>query len=323
MKWGVLGAGNLMRRVSKSFAAVKGQGVELYAIGAHGLESAKEKAERFGAQKYYGSYEELLADPEVDVVYIPTRNPFHKDVAIQALNAGKPVLLEKPFTINAEEAQAVVDCARKNDVFLLEAMWTRYLPVNRKVKEWVDGGYIGEVKQIFSDFGYPTRPNPNGRLYMANAGGGALYDIGIYCLSYSYYIMGGKDPVSFSTSAEMYEPTDVDVANSTILTYDTGATALFTSSLNSMTKQQAVIYGTQGMITVEAPFWKATKATMNTRMGTYTCEFVPKEEGFEFELLEVERCLKAGLKESPAMPLDETVRIMKMNDKLQAAWRNK
>jgi len=322
MKWGVIGAGNLMRRMGKSFAALKNQGVEIYAVAARSPEDVEKKKQLVKAEVYYDSYDKLLADPEVEIVYIPTQNLYHKDCAIKALKAGKPVLLEKPFTITGDEAQEIMDCARENNVFCMEGMWTRCMPAVKKAKAWIDEGRIGSVRQLYGDIGWGAGIRPFGRLYAPNAGGGAFYDGGIYCLSIAYYLMGGQDPVDFATMAEMYEPTDVDVHSSTILRYADGAHAVMMNGIDTTSRQDIMVYGTEGVIIIESPFWKATKAVLNRYDGTHEeFEFVPAEEGFEFELLEVERCVKEGLKESPIMPLEESVRIMRLVDKMQAAWR--
>ena len=175
IRWGILGPGSIANQFAKGLqAAPDGQ---LVAVGSRDLQRAEAFAEQYDAPNRHGSYEELVADPEVDAIYVATPHPFHKENSILCLEAGKAVLCEKPFTVNAAEAAEIVAVARAKKVFLMEAMWSRYLPIIVQVRKWLDEGAIGEPLQVNADFGFRAGVNPEGRLFSPALAGGALLDV--------------------------------------------------------------------------------------------------------------------------------------------------
>jgi len=316
MKWGVMGPGNIVRRINESFKVTDGP--EIYAIASRSIEKAKAAAERYGAQKYYGSYEELAKDPDVDIVYVSTVNTQHPACAMMAMEAGKPVLCEKPIAMTAKEAKMMIDCAKANNVFFMEGMWTRYIPAVVQAKKWIDEGRIGKLRQITADFSYYTPYTPDNRAFIKSAGGSSLLEVGVYGITLSYFLTGQE---ATNVRAMANFKGDVDDSCTLLLGFGDETIAMVSSGYCGNSVQEAWLMGEAGQIHLPTPFWKATKAELVTNDGVKEVfEFVPKAEGFEFELLEVERCVREGLKESPTMPWSESIRIMELTDKIQTIW---
>lgn len=317
MKWGIMGPGNIVRRVSKSFAVAGGP--EMFAIASRSEEKAKAAAEAYHASKWYGSYEELVRDADVDVVYVATPACKHMEHTCLALEAGKPVLCEKPFAVTEEEARRMVDCARANHVFLMEAMWTRYIPSVLKARQWVDEGRIGKIMSIQADMGfYGSKEAPAKPTLPVESLGGML-DVGVYTLSIATFILR-KLPVDIRALGT-FNTFGMDVQSAAILRYDGGELATLSNSLLSESANEVWIYGIDGKIHIPKWFWCAQRAELYPRDGQpEVFEYHTQAEGFEFELIEVERCLCEGLKESPTMPLDESVSIIETIDRIRSVW---
>jgi len=179
--WGILGAGNIATRFAADLTNLPD--AALVAVGSRSAAKAAEFAAKFDCKRSYGSYAELVNDPDVDVVYIATPHPFHKEHTIQCLQHGKAVLCEKPMAINEQQVREMAKCARENDVFLMEAMWTRFLPVIKTVRQWLEGKKIGDIRMLSADFGFRTGWNPQGRLLNPDLAGGALLDVGVYIIA--------------------------------------------------------------------------------------------------------------------------------------------
>lgn len=316
MRWGIMGPGNIIKRVSKSFDVLENHSI--YAIGSRSSKRAEAAAELYGAVKYYGSYNELVDDKDVDAIYIATPHPQHIDCAILALEAGMPVLCEKPITINADEARKMAACAKKNGVFLMEAMWSRFFPVTLKAKSWIAEGLIGDVRQVWVDFGGLSPFDPQSRIFNPDLAGGALLDVGIYTVSFVSNIMNGVQPEIIKSIADIGS-TGVDEQNAVIFGYSNGQLAMLSSAVRTTTDHTAIIYGTKGSIEIKN-FWHPVRAVL--KVSGQETEYVNKSEaeGFEYEIEEVERCLKAGLLESPLMTWKESIDIMETMDKIKADW---
>jgi predicted dehydrogenase len=316
VRWGILGAGSIAKRFSEGVQSLPD--AEVVAVGSRTQEKADAFADEFGIPHRHASYEALVADPDVDVVYVATPHPMHKVNTMLALNAGKPVLCEKPFTINAREAEEAVRTAREKQLFLMEGMWTRYFPAMYEVRRLLKEGAIGEPRMLQADFGFRGTLNPEGRLFNPALGGGALLDVGIYPVSLSSMIFGEPDRVTgLATMAE----TGVDEQAGIVLGYPGGQIAVLSTAVRTNTPWDAVILGTDGRISIHSPWWKPEKLTV-VRSGQpdETIELKSEGTGFNYEAAEVGRCLRAGQLESGVMPLDETVSVMRTLDTLRSQW---
>jgi predicted dehydrogenase len=314
-RWGVLSTGRIAGVFATGLASLPD--AELLAVGSRSAAGAAAFAERFHVPRAYASYDELVADPDIDAVYIATPHSSHAADALRAIAAGKAVLCEKPFTINATEAAAVVAAARARGVFLMEAMWTRFLPAFVAIREQIAAGRIGEVRMLTADFGFRTAVNPASRLFDPALGGGALLDVGVYCVSLASMLFG--QPESIRSLANLGS-TGVDEQAAILLGHATGAMALLATATRTATPHEAVILGTDGMIRVAAPWWATREYRITAGGVTEDCPLPPLGNGYAHEAAEVARCVRAGLTESPVMPLDETVAIMRTLDALRAQW---
>lgn len=315
-RWGIMGTGS----IAKSFARGLQDTPNAYltAVGSRTQESADIFGERFSVPVRCPSYQDLAELTDIDAIYISTPHPFHKDNAIMCLEAGKPVLCEKPFAINSLEAEIMVRTARDNGVFLMEAMWSRYLPVMQQVRKWLDQGAIGEIRWVSADFGFRANMDPQSRLFNPELGGGALLDVGIYVTSFASFVLG-PHPDKIHALAELGD-TGVDEQNTLLLGYDNGSMAVLTSAVRTATPQEARIVGTEGIISIESPFYKAEKATLTAGDHVEEIELIISGNGYNYEAEEVGNCLNRGLLESSTMPLDETIAIMRVLDNARAQW---
>ena len=317
VKWGIIGTGWIAHQFVTDLAHAS-NGVA-YAVGSRSQKSADEFAHNHGVSRAYPTYEELVNDPDVDAVYIGTPHPFHKDNALLALRAGKAVLCEKPFTVNRGELEEVVSYAREHKLFLMEAMWSRYIPAIVKVREWIAAGKIGEVRLVKADLGFRSDWNPEGRLLNPKLGGGALLDVGIYPISFASMIFG-PHPDSVSSTVHIGE-TGVDEHFSMLLSYDDGKTAALNGGIRLKMLEEAHVFGTEGLIIVEGTLVNPKSASLY--VGDEKVETFEDDRtsiGYCFEAEEVGRCLEAGLTESPVMPLEESLAIMNLLDQVRAQW---
>ncbi|MBD2843887.1 Gfo/Idh/MocA family oxidoreductase [Paenibacillus sp. IB182496] len=311
-----MGAGNISRKFAKDLAYA--EGAELTAVASQTLEKAEKFAAELSIPRAYGSYEEFLKDDNVDIVYIGTLHPMHLEGILQCLRAGKAVLCEKPFTMNAEEAAEAVRVAREHDTFLMEAMWTRYLPPLVQARQWIEAGKIGEVVQVHANFGFNAGWNPGGRLLDKKLGGGALLDAGIYPVSFASMIFG-RQPDRISSTAHLGE-TGVDERFSALFEYDGGQTALLSGAVRLRLSNNAYVYGTEGFIHLPN-FLFGPSATLHANGEEPVVFDEPREaNGYNFEAEEAMRCLREGRKESAIMPLDETQAVMQTLDTLRRQW---
>lgn len=316
IRWGILGLGTIARAFATGLTAVPD--AKLVAVGSRSVFKAKEFAKEFGAARTHGSYEDLAKDPEVDAIYIATPHPMHKEDAILCLNHGKAVLCEKPFCVNAKELEEVVAAARAQNVFLMEAMWTRFMPVMAKVREWLAAGRIGDPRLVTADFGFRCAWDPASRLLAPSLAGGGLLDVGIYTVAFTAMVFGAK-PSRITGFAHLGE-TGVDEQAAFVLGYPGGGLASLTCAVRTNTPHGARIDGTDGRIDIPAPFWKATRAVLTVGSQTETIEAPHKANGYEYEAMEVGRCLRAGLVESPIIPLDESLALMRILDQLRGQF---
>lgn len=316
VKWGIMGPGT----ISSKFASdlVQSDQAELVAVASKTKGKAEKFASEYNVSRFYNNYEEFVRDEEVEIVYIGTLHPMHKEGALQCLKAGKAVLCEKPFTMNAQEAEELIQVARENDTFLMEAMWTRYLPSVVQTRKWIEEGRIGEIKMLTANFGFDIGWAPESRLLDKKLGGGALLDAGIYPVSFASMIYG-QQPLSIKSSAHIGK-TGVDEQFSALFEYENGKTAMLNASVRLNLSNDAFIYGSEGYIHLPN-FLFGESASLN-RPGVEVLEFKDERNlnGYIFEAEEAMKCLRAGKKESQIMPLDETHNIMKTMDILREQW---
>jgi len=316
VRWGILGLGSIARSFATGLRALPE--AELLAVGSRTAEKAAAFGDEFGAPHRHGSYADLANDPDVDAIYIATPHSFHKENSLLCLEAGKAVLCEKPFTINAREAEEVIRTARDRQVFLMEAMWSRFLPVMVKVRQWLADGAIGEVRMLHASFAFRAGWDPEGRLLNPELGGGGLLDIGVYTVSLAFMVFGGA-PARITTQAHLGD-TGVDEQAAITFGYDQGELAQLTCGIRINVPDHARIFGTEGWIEVPH-FWHATQATLFAGEGDpETIEIPEQGNGYEYEAAEVAQCLEDGKLESDVMPLDETLAIMRTMDQVREQW---
>ncbi|MBH1940289.1 Gfo/Idh/MocA family oxidoreductase [Mobilitalea sibirica] len=317
IKWGIIGTGWISTMFATALSSI--ENTEMAAVASRDLGRAKDFAEKFKIKKAYGSYEELVKDPDVDVVYIGTPHSEHKDNAAMSIQNGKAVLCEKPITLNQKETQYLISLAKEHKVFLMEAMWTKFLPATRKVKSWLKDKRIGEVQHYKVSFGYYTKFDINSRLFNPDIAGGALLDVGIYPITYVTHMME-KLPDQIISSAVIGK-SNVDEQNVIIFKYKEGILADLSSSVAVNTGKDAVIVGDKGKIVVPN-FWMAETAMLydaeNNLVESFSEPFAVN--GYVYEAEEVNRCLREGKLESEVVPLKDTLDIMKIMDEIRADW---
>jgi predicted dehydrogenase len=314
VRWGIVATGAIARTFATDLA--KDPDSTLVAVGSRNAAKAAEFAGRFGAERSYGSYAELAADTSLDAVYVATPHSQHAEVALAVIGTGTAVLCEKPLTLNGTEAITVANEARRRNVFCMEAMWTRFLPAIARVRELVADGAIGEVRQVSADFGTAVRFDPAHRMFDIALGGGALLDLGVYPLSFASMLLG--QPAAVRAVARL-APTGADVSTAVLATYLSGAQALLSCSAEVDSGQEATVAGTLGRIHVHRPFWHPTVLTLHRAGREVERIALPATGlGYVHEAAEVVRCLREGLTESPVMPLDETVTVMRTMDEIRA-----
>ena len=313
-RWGILGPG----RIAYNFADAIGviPGAQVYAVGSRSLERAKSFAQKYGAPKAYNLYEALVNDPDVDAVYIATPHRFHFENAMLCLNAGKPVLCEKPLTVNAAQARTLIETARVRNLFLMEGLWSRYFPLYQQVRQWVEAGEIGTIKLVTSTFGSNVPRILEDRMLNHELAGGALLDMGVYNVAISQWVYR-KNPASFTAYSYLGE-THVDELTSVSLVYDDGAVSQFTCNMLVQSANDMFIYGTKGHIHVHPPLWASTRATLVTQGQELTISRPFRSSGFEYEIEDAMRCIRAGLLESPSMSHADTLANMTLMDQIRA-----
>jgi predicted dehydrogenase len=309
-RWGVLGTGGIAATFATDLPLVPG--AVLAAVGSRRADTAAAFAERHGFARAHGSWTALAADPEVDVVYVATPHAFHYDAALACLAGGKAVLCEKPMTLDLASAARLVQEARTRGLFLMEAMWMRCNPAILALARTVADGVIGEVTAVHADFGFRGPAEATHRLRNPALGGGALLDLGVYPINLAHLILGA--PAAVRSWAHLTAE-GVDENTGVLLGYQSGAVAALTCGINGATRNAASVTGTAGRIDLPPAFWTPRSFTV-TRAGAEpsVVEFPFPGRGYQFEAAEVQRCLEAGLTESPLMTQDTTLEIMNLLD---------
>jgi predicted dehydrogenase len=314
IRWGIIGTGGIAGKFAHDLELLPD--ARLVAVGSRTQESADAFGRTWDVPHRHASYADLAADPEVDAVYVSTPHPMHHADALLAIEAGKAVLCEKAFTVNATQAREVVAAARARGVFVLEAMWTRFLPHMVRVRELLASGVLGDIVAVYADHGQWFAPDPAFRLFAPELGGGALLDLGVYPISFASMVLGGPSRVTAVSDPAF---TGVDGQTSVIQQYDGGAQAVLTCTLSARSSTSASIIGTEARIEIDSVWYQPSTFRVVTRTGEVTEYDEPCEpRGMQYEAAELHRCVRAGLLESPSLPLTETVSIMDTMDEIRA-----
>ena len=313
--WGILGTGRICGTFAEALAVIPE--AELVAVGSRTQASADAFAGKHKAKRAHPTYEALVRDPEVEAVYIGTPHPLHCENTLLCLEAGKAVLCEKPFAMHEREAKRMVETARRTKRFLMEAMWTHFLPAVVRAFELVGKGAIGELRMIHADFGFKAPFDPKGRLFDPALGGGSLLDVGVYPVSFATRLFG--EPARIQSSAVLGK-TGVDEQAAMLLEFDGGRQALLSSAVRTETSHTAVLSGSEGRMKIEAPFWRGQRLVLSAGGKEETVDLPYLGNGYPHESLEVMKCLSEGQLESPRMTHDFSLSVMRTLDRIRAPW---
>ena len=315
MKIGVLGAGNISHSTVPAMIALAE--IECYAVASRSLEKAQAFAEQYGFQKAYGSYEQMLADPEVELVYVATPHSHHYDHMMLCMRYGKAVLCEKAFTMNGAQAREVVDYARNHGIFVAEAIWPRYMPSRKLINDVLASGIIGKANTLTANLSYVIHQVP--RIQEPELAGGALLDIGVYGINFALMHFG-TDIDRVESSVQM-TPTGVDGMETITIFYKDGRMAVLTHSIYARSDRKGIIHGDKGYIVVENINNPQSVSVFDTEDHLIARYEVPEQiNGYEYQFAECARALREGRTESWSMPLADTVYVMEFMDSLRKQW---
>jgi predicted dehydrogenase len=320
INWALTGTGGITNRFLTGLRAAEGG--HAAAIVSRTKENAQAFASKYGIEKTFDNYDRMLEDSSIEAVYIGTPHTTHKEMAVKALNAGKAVLCEKPVTINAGELREIIDAAKKNKVFFMEAMWTRFTPALCKVREWLKEGLIGDVKVTQANFGFAAAFNPQGRLFNLELGGGALLDAGIYPLSLTSMVFGGQRPERISSQL-FFGETGADEEASVLLSYGGPRIAYAACANRTAMVNDAWIYGTNGKIHI--PDFVFAHSASLLLSGRYDYKYEPEyvSNSYNYEAAVAMDCIREGKTESEVMPWAESLVLMETMDEVRRQWKFK
>jgi predicted dehydrogenase len=314
LRWGILATGGIAHAFTSDLRTA---GLDVRAVGSRSAGGAESFAHEFGIPRTHSSYESLVADDEIDIVYIATPHPMHAENALRAIENGKHVLVEKAFTLNAGEAAAVQAAAESAGVLAMEAMWTRYLPHMTRIREIIAAGDLGEVRVVHADHSQKLSSDPAHRLNALELGGGALLDLGIYPVSFAWDMLGA--PTSISARGRLGE-TGADTEVATLFTHESGAVSTTVSSSRAAGPVTAHVVGTEGRIDIDRTWYAPTTFRLTRPDGLVDEEFVPQGDGrgMQYQALAAERIIAEGRRDSDVLPLAESVAIMRTLDEIRA-----
>ncbi|MDL2206938.1 Gfo/Idh/MocA family oxidoreductase [Eubacteriales bacterium OttesenSCG-928-N13] len=316
IRFGIIGTGVISTRFGGVVA--KTDGVTLHAVADTNEAMAAKFAETYGVPQVYHNIDALLQDKDVDVVYIGAPTSFHTFMAKRAILCGKAVISEKPMSMTAADAESLKALAEANDCFLMEGMWTLCMPAVLQAKKWIEAGRIGRVRQIYSEFSFRAPYTPAQRLFNPALGGGSLFDVGVYCIFLSNFIMGSA-PTTVCGVADI-APTGVDVNAAFTLKYPTGGIASGVCGFQARSNTNAWIYGSDGSIWLD-DFYRCQCAELRDQDGNVVERFEEScEDGFAYEIKHVRDLLLAGKTQSPLIPLQASVDCAKVYDQLLTQW---
>ncbi len=311
INWGILGCGKIARKFALDLSLSDGR---LYACASSNPERAKAFASEFGASEWFDNYESLVKCIEIDVIYIATPHSFHHDHSILCIQHGKHVLCEKPIAINVSQLENMMIVSRQNNVFLMEAMWTAFLPAIIDLQKKVVSGAIGQIRHLSADFGFQTVYNPKSRLFDPALAGGSLLDVGIYPLFIALLLMGVPESIEAKATIA---PTGVDSDCTVLLSYTNGATASLYSSIACHTDTKCEIYGTEGKITIPGRFHEQDHYFLKKDDHEKQIHCSKTGLGYWHETNHVIECLLSSKKESDIIPLDFSLKMIKMMDEIR------
>ncbi|MEW9527325.1 Gfo/Idh/MocA family protein [Microbispora sp. NPDC049125] len=314
LRWAIIGTGGIANAFADDLRL--SDTAELVAVCSRTAERAEAFARRTSAARWHSDQAELLAADDIDVVYVAAPHSAHHELAVAAIEAGKAVLVEKPFTINRAQAEELAKLARSQGVFLMEAMWTRFLPHMIRIRDLLAQGRLGELRMLTAEHGQWFRRDPAHRMFDPHLGGGALLDLGVYPVSFASMVFGA--PSSVLASAQ-FGDTGVDGQTAVLLQYEQGVQAVATSTMQARLDNRASIAGTDARIDIDPTWYRPTSFTLTERTGAVErYEFPEPGNGLRYQAEEVARCVRAGLLESPVMTLDESCQIMGTMDDVRA-----
>ncbi|MEY4437065.1 MAG: hypothetical protein RL100_529 [Actinomycetota bacterium] len=320
LNWGFLGTGWIADFCARDLDFTN---ISKYGVTARDFNKAEEFAKSHGFKKSYVDFEAMLTDPEIHAVYIATLNQVHFEHALAALGAGKHVLLEKPFTINARQSKELIEFAKEKNLFLMEAMWVNHLPAQQAIENILAQGMIGEIQTASADLSlYQLEQDGYGRMWHVSSGGGTLLDLGIYPLHFVYRLLG-KMPISITATAQLTglagsaDRVDEDV--SATLQFESRKTGIIHSRMSATGRNIATILGSKGRIELPREWWQATSFTVLNHVNKVIFEYHQPIDGSgrQFQFLEAERCIEAGFIESPNMSLEDTLSVMESMDEIR------
>lgn len=316
IRWGILAPGKIAHAFAHGLE--EAAGADLVAVGSRDGGRADQFARKWSIPRAHGSYAALAADPEIDAVYIASPHSEHEAHTILCLEAGKHVLCEKALAVNAAQAERMIACARDRNLVLMEAMWTRFLPIMVRVRELIAAGAIGDVRMIHADFGFRAAFDPASRLFAPELAGGSLLDVGIYPLNLAFMLCG--EPTAIHTTANL-GPTGVDEEAAFVLEHAEGRISVLSSALRLDTPRQAVINGTAGRITIPCPWWAGTRLIVRSGDGPEeTLDLPGRGGGYTHEAEAFMDLIRTGRLESKIMPHAESLAIMRCMDAIRERW---
>lgn len=315
MKFGILAAGNIARSMAEAVSGI--EGVEKYAVASRDQGRAKEFAEEWGFEKAYGSYEELAADPEVELIYVASPHSHHYEHAKLCIGHGKHVLVEKSFTVNAAQAEALMKLAEEKQVLLTEAIWTRYMPSRKIINDIIEEGALGKVTSMTANLGFPLTHVP--RMAQPELAGGALLDLGVYSITMALMVF--HEEITDIMSSAVMSPEGVDWQNSITLTFSDGKMAVLNSNMTAQTDCRAIINGDKGFLEIQN-INNPSKILLYGRDMKLVREYpVPAQiNGYEYEVIACMKAIKERKLECEEMPHRETLRVMRLMDSIRAQW---
>jgi predicted dehydrogenase len=311
IRWGILGTGYIARKFAEALSVI--QDADLAAVGSRTLSSAEAFAKEYNVPKFHGSYQALFDDPNIDIVYIATVNNCHRENCLDALEAGKPILCEKPFMVNSKEAEEVISFAKTKKIFLMEALWTRFIPAFKEARKMWESGVIGELQTVMSEFGFICERDPANPLYNPALAGGSFLDVGAYPVSLAHIAFGEPDSVAGLASIG---PTGVDEQAGMLFGYRGGQIAVGYSSFLVESPKEATVSGTKGFIRLHSPFYCPSAFSLHLNgQEPQTFQFPYVGNGWNYEAMEAMECLRAGKLESDVVPHRETLALMRTMDR--------
>jgi dihydrodiol dehydrogenase / D-xylose 1-dehydrogenase (NADP) len=318
MKWAILGTGKIANRFATALNNIP-ECARLVAVGSRNQKTADDFADTYGIKKRYVGYENVVSDPEIDIVYIGTPGVFHRRDAAVCLEGGKHVLCEKVLTINAKEAESLIGLARSKSLFLMEAMWTRFFPIHIRIRELLKENTIGDLRGLIANFAATVPADIKNRFYDVKLGAGVLLDLGSYGISWGYKLFGPPEEV---TGLPAFGETGADYQSAYVMRHRGGQLTTVTASMISYDVKEAVVFGSKGKIVVHDPWYKPHTMTVYIEGREPELIEMPlgKYNGYEYEALAVMECIRDGKTECDIMPLDETLEIIRIIDRIRQQW---